>query len=391
MSARVCLSVVFNPKARLTKDGRGDVCVKATNEGRRIFIPTGVKVRAEQWDKRRERVKLDTPNALAKNNLITELLSKVEAYTIEQISKGRAPSLEGIREYVKPKEEYGDFVQFFEKFVKSYRDVKEGTRKSYQSTIKHLKSYRRRIAFDELDYTLIRGFELYLRERVGVNSAGKYLKNVRAVINQGVRMGVIGKDVNPFRGYRIPNEPSEPKYLLPKDIQAIEALNLEDEKPALRYVRDMYLFAVYTGLRISDTTTITPRDIQEVGGNVFLVIDRMQKTSRGVRLPLNALGGGKPLEILARYHQGEGVPYFGAYTHQFVSRELKRIAELAGITKRLTFHTARHTNATDLMNRGVPLSVVQNVLGHTKQSTTEIYAKMLGVTMLQELKKAFKE
>jgi integrase/recombinase XerD len=60
-----------------------------------------------------------------------------------------------------------------------------------------------------------------------------------------------------------------------------------------------------------------------------------------------------------------------------MNRSLKIIAEVCEIRKHLTFHLARHTFATTitLMN-GVPLETISKMLGHTKITTTMIYARI---------------
>jgi site-specific recombinase XerD len=61
-----------------------------------------------------------------------------------------------------------------------------------------------------------------------------------------------------------------------------------------------------------------------------------------------------------------------------VNLKLKYFAAAAGIdSKKVTFHTARHTCATLLLSMGVPIEVVSNILGHGEIRTTQIYAKVL--------------
>ena len=61
-----------------------------------------------------------------------------------------------------------------------------------------------------------------------------------------------------------------------------------------------------------------------------------------------------------------------------MNRTLKDIASACGIRKKMTFHTARHTFATSVtLSNGVPIETVSKLLGHTKLSTTQIYARVI--------------
>jgi site-specific recombinase XerD len=59
-----------------------------------------------------------------------------------------------------------------------------------------------------------------------------------------------------------------------------------------------------------------------------------------------------------------------------ISRELTRAAKLAGVTKRVTAHTLRHSFATHLILRGVDIRSIQQLLGHVDVRTTEIYTQL---------------
>ena len=70
-----------------------------------------------------------------------------------------------------------------------------------------------------------------------------------------------------------------------------------------------------------------------------------------------------------------------------VNRILKDIADKAGIKKRVTFHTARHTFATLLLGQSIPITTIQRLLGHTSVKTTQIYSEVLDDTLLADLSK----
>jgi site-specific recombinase XerD len=59
-----------------------------------------------------------------------------------------------------------------------------------------------------------------------------------------------------------------------------------------------------------------------------------------------------------------------------ISRELTRVTQLAGLGKRVTAHTLRHSYATHLILRGVDIRSIQGLLGHADVRTTEIYTQL---------------
>ncbi len=69
---------------------------------------------------------------------------------------------------------------------------------------------------------------------------------------------------------------------------------------------------------------------------------------------------------------------FPTISNQKLNSYLKEIADVCGIKKNISFHVARHTFATTVMlSNGVPIETVSKLLGHTKLSTTQLYARVV--------------
>jgi site-specific recombinase XerD len=88
------------------------------------------------------------------------------------------------------------------------------------------------------------------------------------------------------------------------------------------------------------------------------------------------------LAILEKYKDDPEVVVSGRLlpmiTNIKTNAYLKEVADVCGIKKNLTFHMARHTFATTVaLSNGVPIETVSEILGHTKVTTTQIYAKVL--------------
>lgn len=390
MKNQFIVGLVFNKRGRLYRDGKGEISIRLY-EGitqKTFYIPTGIRIYPEQWDRKRQKVTALNYNYIEINKRLGLLVEKVERLIFERENNGDWVSFEYLKSAIIQRQKYADFIAFATEFIEESKTIAKGTKAGYRSMLSHLKRFRGAIPFDTLNYRFVHEFEAYLLARMRVNTAGKYLMQFKTIVNNGIRLEVIQEGANPFRGFKIRGEQTPPKYLQVEEVEAIEALDLSNQRRAYEYVRDMFLFSVYTGLRISDTTRVSPKHLEQTEEGVYLVME-MRKTRKPLRLPLSALFNGKALELLKKYEDGKA-PYFGRLSYGYINKLLKHIGAMAGISKPITFHTSRHTNATYLLNKGVSLSVVQRVLGHTKQSTTEIYARLLDSTAREEIEKAFK-
>ena len=117
------------------------------------------------------------------------------------------------------------------------------------------------------------------------------------------------------------------------------------------------------------------------------LIYKSVKTNTEVRLPLYLLFEGKGIEVLNKY-QAELADFFKLRDNSNVNKELLIIAKLSGLNKRISFHTARHTNATLLIYSGVNITTVQKLLGHKSVKTTQVYTNIMDITIVRDLEKS---
>lgn len=384
---KVNYSIVFNRRSKLNSQGEGviDLCVNSC--GIRRYLSTGIKIKPAQWDKRRRCIRAGVPNAAAMNRQIQRELEKLQAAEWSMRDKGISPSTPSIIQNGSNRRRYADFVGFVMSDFMAGRHVEKSTQINYRTLCNHLTEFRPGLNFDGISYEFIVEFHTYLLTDVGVsiNTAAKNMSFLRSAINEAIRRDLIDK--NPFSKYTIRREQTERAYLTPDEVNRLEDLPVLS--PALRETLDMFLTSIYTGLRFSDISRLCPGHIATENGEKWLKIV-MKKTGQSIEIPVSALFGGKALAILTRYDKGPQSRYFtkGA---AIVNRELKQIAKMAGIEKNVTFHCARHTTGTYLMNKNIPENVVQMILGHKDIKTTQIYSKTMRDTVDREIKRAFYE
>ena len=113
------------------------------------------------------------------------------------------------------------------------------------------------------------------------------------------------------------------------------------------------------------------------------------KTDTEVKLPIDLLFEGKAWKMLQKYRNRLS-SFFTIDANSTLNKRLIRIGLMAGIEKHFSFHSARHTNATLLIYKGVNITTVQKLLGHRDLSTTQIYSDVMESTIVRDLKKCDK-
>ena len=179
--------------------------------------------------------------------------------------------------------------------------------------------------------------------------------------------------VDPFGSFKFSFDKVDRGYLNQDEIDLI--YNKEFSSARLAQVRDMFIFSCYTGLSYIDLCNLTKEDIKlAFDGKLWIMIKR-EKTGVDSNVPLLEI----PKQILAKYEDkmkdGKLLPVI---SNQKMNEYLGEIAAICQINKRITFHLARHTFATEIcLTQGVPIESVSKMLGHTNIQTTQIYARVV--------------
>lgn len=195
-----------------------------------------------------------------------------------------------------------------------------------------------------------------------------YVRTFSIAINAAIKSGY--KVVNPFKllssEERVKQPDKHREYLTKEELSTLMAT------PCYRDdVRRAFLFSCFCGLRMSDVRQLSWNHIVTENGVQF-VVKKMQKTGKEVKVSLP----NKALELLpARDTESDKV--FPLPSEPTVEAVLDRWATSAGLTKHVTFHTARHTFATLLVTEDVNILTVSKMLGHTNIKTTQIYSDII--------------
>ena len=303
---------------------------------------------------------------------------------IEMWKRGVTPTLAMIKNYGRTVPDIS-FKAFAGKMIDE-SDRSEKTKENLRSTVRAVCRFRQGMDFKDITYGFLKAFEQHLRDTgKSTNTVGKHMRQLRTIVNEAINHGLVKADDYPFRKYKIRSEKGHFEWLTPQELKRLENLKLADK--GLRHVLDAFLFCCYTGLRYSDFVRMKPDWLEHINGKPWLHFFT-KKTHTEVRLPLQLLFDGKALGIIERY--GDVSRLARIYGNHDTNVALQHVMAEAGIRKRATFHTARHTCATLLVYQGVPITSVQKILGHTSLRTTQIYSEIMPRTVVRDLKTAQK-
>lgn len=279
------------------------------------------------------------------------------------------------------------------------RGVATNTLSSYRRDLDRYLEYlrgRHVTSIDAVDAATVSGFLAYLREGDGEHpplsavSAARAVVAVRGLHRFAVRDGLVAVDVA-----RAVHPPAPPRRL-PKAITVDEVERLLDAAGFDRTplaIRDRALLETLyaTGARISEAVGLAIDDVDIAGRTVLL----SGKGGKQRRVPLGSFAAVALEAYLVRVRpplaaKGKGTPRLflnargGPLSRQSAWAVLRDAAEKAGLAAGISPHTLRHSFATHLMEGGADVRVVQELLGHSSVTTTQIYT-LVTVDRLREV------
>lgn len=381
---KIIYNLVYNRKKCLNKKGMALVQVEAYLGRKKKYFSTKVYLKPEQWDNKKLIVK-NHPNADALNRLIYEFVATIEKKELELWQQGKRISLELLKNALTTQENNSSFISFFRQEVMN-SSLKDSTKRNHLSTLILLQEFKKDIVFSDLTFEFISSFEYFLQLKgYHINTIAKHMKHLKRHVNIAINKEYIEIQKYAFRKYKIKTIENKHTHLVPEELERLENLILSDRYVKLQKSLDAFLFCCYAGMRYSDFINLSSENIVDINQETWLIYKSV-KTGTEVRLPLYLLFSGKGIAILNKYRDNLE-DFFHLRDNSNVNKDLIIITRLAGLSKRISFHKARHTNATLLIYNGINITTVQKLLGHKSVKTTQVYTNVMDMTIIHDLEK----
>jgi integrase/recombinase XerD len=281
----------------------------------------------------------------------------------EQIKNKREQLLQGDEYDVTPDFKKNiDFIRFFEEFLNTY---KKKDKRILEGCLGRFRLFLEKEGFEtittrEVSESLAKRFKEYLESNLNGETPSNYFKKFKKLLKHGVREKIFlrnpAEELTIFRSDGIKKD-----VLTAEEIQKLANTHLENEE-----VKRAFLFSCNTGLRFCDIKILK---WEHIHGSQLKI--EQQKTGVPVTVNLNK----NAMFILSSHKR---MPFvFSLPSHTACLKNLKTWCKNAGITKKITWHCARHSFATNIIFHGSDVNSVSSLLGHRTLTYTQRYLRVV--------------
>lgn len=416
--------VLKNPKAKVSPI-KIIFCYANTQM---YYYERKLSIQVKHWNKLAQRAK--EKSDFEESSEFNSTLNSIQATILSCYRKfkndfGAEPSRDELRDMVKlqrgtiQKAEPVELLDFITQFIS---DAKQGkhlnmstgkpvakvTIRTYEQTQKLLIEFSKqkdtKLSFNDINTLFHKEFVHFLtkefkseetKAHLKINTVGKHLTNLKTFMSAAVERKLTENNDFKNKNFKVIRESVDKIYLNETEIEALENLDLSDNK-RLERVRDMFIIGCYTALRISDLQSLTKHHIIKQEAGWFITIE-MQKTDKPVTIPVSD----KLRLLLEKYETSTGEYFPKAISSQKANEYIKEVAEMVEelkteviITstikgqrvsksipkyKLIENHTARRSFATNAAARGIAYQFIMPITGHKTEKSFLRYIRLEGM------------
>ncbi len=376
-------------------DGKHAIILRVIYRDERRDVFTGLFSSKEEWNAKTVRLhKLTKAHGAVNENL--DLIERKAFEVFEQMKYGGFSfTIDELMEKIKGDDEKPQLLMDYleaekERIAKRIGvDITPAAYDKYRRSASHVQHFLQ-TEFKVKNYPLPRissdfleKYFQYLRatRSVSHNVAVKYLIFFKTILMPVIKKGIIKDD--PFKEVKYRQKTVQKGFLTKDELEQLKEVQLSGE---LTRIRDIFLFACYTGLAYTDVKQLTRLHIFKDDEESYYIRKPRQKTGQESIIPLLPAA----INILKKYSLTNDFRDFAwrVSTNQKMNQRLKAIGEKAGIAQPIHMHLARHTFATTVtLSNGVPIETVSRMLGHASLKQTQHYAKIIASKVKDDMKR----
>lgn len=365
---------MITPKFYLVKKANGTATVYVYFYINREKVNFSTKIICEpaNWDDNKMCLKKSDRDNSDKNIVIENIRSRINNVFVKYRLKDRKITREiFLKNYNKPSD-YDTFHDYCEVVIRRTRSKLEvNTYRMHKSVLKKLKEYHSTLHFDDIDGEFIENYKRYLTQKLAnnLNTTYKNLAVIRKYVRYAIREGYI--EINPFAEISVNRCKTNIVFLTDDELKKLcDEYNSKNYEEKHKTTFQCFLFMCFGSQHIGDARAMK---IEQFGPESFTYFRKKTRNrkpepvtvpiSTSLRKLVNELCDGREKGYLLQKLPAE----------QTMNEYLKTIADNAGISKKISHKTGRHTFATIYLQNNPNLKLLQEILGHSDMKTTMMY------------------
>jgi site-specific recombinase XerD len=342
----------------------------------KVNFSTKVSVDPKYWSEKKELILPGDKLSSDKNLIIENIRARINNVFVKYRLKDKKLSKDlFMREYNRPSD-YNTFFEFVEAYMKknSFR-AELVTIQSHKVIIRKIKEFNPNLIFDDINKEWLDNYFSYLRKDMenNANTAYKNMAIIKKYVRAAYKAGYMAED--PFEDWSIKKTTSTCVYLNEEELSTLVSIyNAGDLNYHLYKTLEFFLFMCFSSLHIGDAKRLQLEQFNESSFTYFRIKLRNSKPEP-IQIPIS-----EPLKKLLSNIAGtrkKGPLFEVLQADQTMNRNLKDIADIAGIEKQLTHKVGRHTFATIYLRHTKDLAALKELLGHSDIKETLVYAHVM--------------
>lgn len=373
--------------------------------GNRLYTLTGVKISDNNWDDKKQRVKLAVKRAGKVNEYLDQLDEKVNDAYYGALATGVTVTNAYILDRLKDREKAEankSFWDHYDEYLDLKKRGKEGTYKTLVTSYNGFKEFcdekKITVTFASIEPKLLAEYNDHLlaSRNNNNNTVNSQLKRLKRFMNAAYKLGLHTNQK--YKEYSVPETVGPIKFLTVEEVKMLAEVKLTSVTE--QKVRDLMLMEIYTGQRIGDLQKLNKADImQHRFDNIPEIFHAAhittQKTSTATIVPLLP----EARAILKKYENDPGELALPKLSLALVNEVIKTVARKAGINalqkvetvkgnvrdtkyvekwRVLSTHVGRKTFITIAATRGMPINIVASITSQHPQTIMKHYLGVLG-------------
>ncbi len=307
----------------------------------------------------------------------------------------------------RPKNSLEEKMAEFRDYLIIEKGLSDNTKRNYEFYLTRLAAFVEERGVDSpegLTKETVRKFRIYLNdlEKKG-EKLRKNTQNYHLIALRGFLKYLIKRDIKTLEPDKIElakQEPRQVSFLEGPDLERLlEApLTINPPLPEAIKKRDKAILELFfsTGLRVSELTKLKIENVNLTKdeftvrgkGSKLRVVFLAPEAKYWIKQYLEIRKDFNPYLFVGHDKAAKGRSSEKNLAPRSVQRLIQKYSKVAGITKKVTPHTMRHSYATDLLINGADIRSVQAMLGHASITTTQVYTHITD-QQLREVYKAF--